>query len=79
MLVLKDKSGWRFNARGGQLALEESVFLADDGQVRKSSQLVLRTSAVGEHRVRWAFKKLSVQKKTRRKAAKKQQTAPTLF
>lgn len=54
MLILANRSGWRFSARGGEMALEESVFLMGSAAPRKSQQIVLRS----RERVHWAFKRI---------------------
>jgi uncharacterized heparinase superfamily protein len=58
MLVLPDRNGWRFSARGGRLRLEDSVYLLGRGGPRRSQQIVV-TGIVGQpDRVNWAFKRI---------------------
>jgi len=80
MLLLANKAGWRFSARGAQLKLEDSVYLPENGRMRKTSQLVLR-GAVGQsnkamwaNKVMWAFKRIE-----KRKGAKVKTAAPKLL
>jgi len=74
MLLLANKTGWRFSARGAQLKLEDSVYLPEDGRVRKTSQLVLRGAIGGPEKILWAFKRIE-----KRKGAKVETSAPTLL
>ena len=74
MLLLANKSGWRFSARGAQLKLEDSVYLPENGRVRKTSQLILRGAVGGGHKVMWAFKRIE-----KRKGAKVKTAAPKLL
>lgn len=55
MLLLPNKHGWRFSARGGALALEESIYLASSTGPRGSRQIVIRGQG---SKVNWAFRKL---------------------
>ena len=70
MLLLANKTGWRFSARGAQLKLEDSVYLPEDGRVRKTSQLVLRGTAGRPDKVLWAFKRIEKREKTKDATAK---------
>jgi uncharacterized heparinase superfamily protein len=54
MLILANKSGWRFSARGGGLSLEESVYLVGTASPRNSQQIVIR----GAGQINWAFKRI---------------------
>ena len=65
LLVVNGKAGWRFRTDGGQVALEDSVYLATGTSPMKTQQLVIYGHAFcdsdGESRskrVRWSFKKL---------------------
>ena len=50
--------GWRFRARGAEVALEPSVYLGRPGEVRRSQQIVLSgRTAGGETTVKWALHK----------------------
>lgn len=56
--LLRTKSGaaWQFRARGGTLAIEESVWVDAKGIPRETQQLVLTGEApVGGHSVSWLF------------------------
>ena len=74
MLLLANKTGWRFSARGAQLKLEDSVFLPENGRVRKTSQLVLRGAVGRPEKVLWAFKRIE-----KRKGAKVETDTPQLL
>ena len=56
-LSLPDGSGWQFSARGGNLSLEDSVFLATGGAPIKSRQIVIRGLANEAGIVNWAFRR----------------------
>ncbi len=65
LLVVNGKAGWRFRTDGGQVALEDSVYLALGAAPVKTQQLVIYGQAFcdgdGEsrsNRVRWSFRKL---------------------
>lgn len=65
LLVVNGKAGWRFRTDGGQVALEDSVYLATGAAPIKTQQLVIYGQAFcdsdGEsrsNRVRWSFRKL---------------------
>ena len=65
LLVINGKSGWRFRTDGGQVSLEDSVYLATGSSPVKTQQLVIHGAAFcdsdGEsrsNRVRWSFRKL---------------------
>ncbi len=65
LLVVNGKAGWRFRTDGGQVALEDSVYLATGTIPLKTRQLVVYGRAFcdgdGEsrsNRVRWSFRKL---------------------
>ena len=74
MLLLANKTGWRFSARGAQLKLEDSVYLPEDGRVRKTSQLILRGTVGHPNKIMWAFKRIE-----KRKGAKSKPASPQLF
>ncbi len=75
LLVVNGKAGWRFRTDGGQVAIEDSVYLATGVTPVKTQQLVIYGEAFcdsdGEsrsNRVRWSFRKLKpLEEKTRRK------------
>ena len=65
LLVVDGKAGWRFRTDGGQVVLEDSVYLAVGNAPVKTQQLVIYGEAYcdsdGEsrsNRVRWSFRKL---------------------
>ena len=58
ILLLPNRNGWRFSARGAQPLLEESVYLFGQSTPRLSQQIVL-TGEIGRHdRINWAFKRI---------------------
>jgi len=75
LLVVNGKAGWRFRTDGGEVALEDSVYLAVGTAPVKTQQLVIYGQAFcdsdGEsrsNRVRWSFRKLKpAEDKTRTK------------
>jgi uncharacterized heparinase superfamily protein len=67
LLQLPNKAGWQFSLRGGALALEESVYLPGEGEVRPAQQIVVRGLAASPAKVNWAFKALG---RPARKAAR---------
>lgn len=75
VLMLADKTGWRFSARGAQLKLEESVYLPEDGRIRKTVQLVLTSHTCQNSTVQWAFKRIEKRKSTRTPTAHKETMA----
>jgi uncharacterized heparinase superfamily protein len=65
LLVVDGKAGWRFRTDGGQVHLEDSVYLATGSAPIKTQQIVIHGQAFcdsdGEsrsNRVRWSFRKL---------------------
>ena len=60
--ILKTTSGkgWRMRVAGGEMALEESVYLGADGIRRRSQQIVLSGTTAGDTTiVKWALAKLT--------------------
>jgi uncharacterized heparinase superfamily protein len=57
-LVLPDRAVWQFTARGGALALEESIFLSTGGAPLASQQVVIRGHVGRPQRVNWAFRRI---------------------
>ncbi|MGB0681355.1 MAG: heparinase II/III family protein [Magnetovibrionaceae bacterium] len=59
LIKLASGQGWRFLARGGEVSLEESLYLGEPGHRRKSQQIVLAadTDPGNEEalRLKWAF------------------------
>jgi uncharacterized heparinase superfamily protein len=69
MLILANKAGWRFSAKGGALSLEDSVYLLGSGAPRNTQQIVIR----GKGQINWAFKRIE-----KRSKAKDETEAPEL-
>jgi uncharacterized heparinase superfamily protein len=57
-IMLPNKTTWQFNARGGIMSLEDSVFLGDALGPRKTQQIVIRGSTVTASPVNWALRRL---------------------
>ncbi len=57
LLRLPSGAGWRLRAKGGRLALEESVYLA--AEPRRSTQVVIHAEA-GTAGVQWAISRVSL-------------------
>lgn len=57
LLRLPSGAGWRFRAKGGRVALEESLYLA--GEPRRTTQLVVHAEA-GVGAVQWAISRVSL-------------------
>jgi uncharacterized heparinase superfamily protein len=74
MLILANRTAWRFAAKGCVIDLADSVYLAGLPQPRRTQQIVLK-GVIGRHdRVNWAFKRLA--RRDKREAA--QSPAPEL-
>ena len=58
VLVLPDRHGWRFSARGGRVRLEDSVYLLGRGGPRRSQQIVVVGIVGRPDRINWAFKRI---------------------
>lgn len=58
MLVLPNRQGWRFSARGGIMTLEDSVYMPGQAKPRRGQQIVLRGTVGRPDRVLWAFKRV---------------------
>ena len=59
MLVLANRTAWRFAAKGCVVDLADSVYLAGLPQPRRTQQIVLK-GVIGRHdRVNWAFRRLA--------------------
>ena len=77
MLMLPDRSGWLFSARGATLSLEESMLLAGRHGPRRSVQIVLRGTCSPEGcRINWRLRQQGEGRKPRRRA--KHTSAPAL-
>lgn len=58
LLRLKSGVGWRFKHHGGVLALEDSVYLAHGGAVRKTKQIVLHGQvSAAAAQIKWVLSK----------------------
>jgi uncharacterized heparinase superfamily protein len=56
MLLMPNKAGWKFSARGADIRLEESICLWGKPGPRKTMQIVLNGCATDEP-INWAFKR----------------------
>ncbi|TNE40141.1 MAG: heparinase [Alphaproteobacteria bacterium] len=63
LLVLPNRQGWQFRAKGGEISMEESIFITDGETVRRTSQIVVTAHpADNTTRVNWAFRCLEADK-----------------
>lgn len=61
LLRLANGDGWRFRAGGANIALEESVYLGQIGELRRAEQIVLSGTATPEGAtIKWAFGRIEV-------------------
>jgi uncharacterized heparinase superfamily protein len=58
VIMLPNKTAWQFNARGGIMSLEDSVFLGDALGPQKTQQIVIRGSTITASPVNWALRRL---------------------
>jgi uncharacterized heparinase superfamily protein len=58
VLVLPNRAAWQFSARGGDLSLEESIFLGDESGPRKTLQIVIRGSTGNSGPIKWALRRV---------------------
>ena len=58
MLLLPNRQGWRFTARGGEMSLDESVYLAGQNEPRQCRQIVVSGVAGATQKLQWAFKRI---------------------
>ncbi|MFO0992712.1 MAG: heparinase II/III family protein [Hyphomicrobiales bacterium] len=58
LLLLPNRNGWRFSARGASPLLEESVYLFGQAAPRQSQQIVLTGEIGHSDRINWAFKRI---------------------
>ena len=59
ILILANRTAWRFAAKGCVIDLNDSVYLAGLPQPRRTQQIVLK-GVIGRHdRINWAFKRLA--------------------
>ncbi len=57
ILKLASKQGWLFRAKGGEIGLEDSLYLSAAGQVRKSSQIIIAAAVQHEETlINWSFR-----------------------
>ena len=75
MLLLPNKVGWRFSARGGKVLLDSSVYLPDSRSPRPAQQIVISGMAGRSDRILWAFKRIKSAPKLKPQRA---QCAPEL-
>lgn len=73
LLMLPDKTGWRFSARGALLKQEESVYFIDRDVPHRTNQIVLFAETSRTPDVKWALKRIGRQADT----GKKPQTTMT--
>lgn len=60
LLRLPDKSGWRLRCSGGVASLQESIYLGDGHESRRSEQVVIAgATSRGAAQVKWALTRLS--------------------
>ena len=69
MLILPNRTGWRFSARGGRLKLEDSVYLPGSSGARKTKQIVVEGITGRTDRIQWAFKRIARRKPSPHQAA----------
>ncbi|MBL8895690.1 MAG: heparinase II/III family protein, partial [Rhizobiales bacterium] len=58
LLLLPNRNGWRFSARGASPLLEESVYLFGQLTPRQSQQIVLTGEIGRSDRINWALKRI---------------------
>lgn len=59
LLKLAGGAGWQFQASGGNLALEESVYLSGNGEPRRCEQIVIAGPLHGDGaQIKWRFHKI---------------------
>jgi uncharacterized heparinase superfamily protein len=60
LIVLGNGDGWQFRARGGNLALADSIYLGIEGMVRRAQQIIVsgETGRIGGH-FKWAWRRIS--------------------
>ncbi len=57
LLSLPNGAVWQFSAKGGNLSLEDSVFLATGGAPKSTRQIVIRGISGTGAVVNWAFRR----------------------
>ena len=59
LLKLGGGQGWRFRCAGGQVSVDESIYLGERGHMRRSQQIVVTGEAGADGAsIRWALKKV---------------------
>lgn len=60
LLRLGDGSGWRMRCSGGVASLQESIYLGERGEAKRTEQIVINgATRGGEAQVKWALSKLA--------------------
>ena len=60
LLRLPDKSGWRMRCSGGIASLQESIYLGDGQETKRTEQIVIAgASQQGSAQIKWALTKLA--------------------
>ena len=60
LLRLPDKSGWRMRCSGGVASLQESIYLGDGQEARRTEQIVISGASMqGSAQVKWALSRLT--------------------
>ncbi len=57
LLRLRSGAGWRLRAEGGQMSIEDSIYLGGP-EPRRSEQVVITSHADGPQQVKWAISKV---------------------
>ncbi len=70
-LILPNKTSWIFSILGGEIAIEESIFLIDETGPAKTRQLVIHGSVQKQASVKWSFKKVVPEKTSKAEALAK--------
>ena len=68
LLSLPNHVGWRFSAKGGRVEVEDSIYLVDAEQPRRSRQIVVHGPVGDGAVVKWALKKSARRGMTNRTA-----------
>ena len=59
LLKLPSGGGWQFQASGGSISLEESIYLGDGGEPRRIEQIVVSGPLHGDGaEIKWRFHKI---------------------
>ena len=77
LLRLPDKSGWRMRCSGGIASLQESIYLGDGQETKRTEQIVIvGASQQGAAQVKWALTKLTVKNTGMRQSSAAKTLAP---